>query len=749
MMNAKQHGLGTILWAGLGLAVWLNMGLTAASLPAHAAPTVNIITVTTTDDSWFPGGGCSLREALDNANNNLQRFGLDGDCPAGSATETDVIVLQSGVEYVLELTESEEEPNNSGDLDILPNGLPLDLRIEVVGGTEPAIIRTTVASQRVLDIHEGATVEIENVGFTGGWSGSGGGIRNQGTLTLTEVLLWGNTSTGGGGIYNTGTAVLIRCDVFENRLRGVGGGGGISNIGSIVLEETTVRLNDTDGGAARNGVGVHNSGEGATMWIRNSLITGNKGLGSTNNGGGAMTWARGMLYIENSVISDNTINVSNGGGGGVAVINAFAEISHTEIISNNIGSGNGGGAGVYISGVNPPAQITITHSTIAYNQFLEDGYGGGVAITEGTTATIHETSITHNKVLLGGGIYNRQGELTLTNTAVNHNEAIHEYGGGIANELGGILHATNVSLIGNRGHSGGGLANVGPNSVATLNQVVIRDNIAHKEYGGGIGNRGGIVTLQNNSVVEGNTAVFGGGGIANLELAQMTVQDTAVYGNTSQDFGGGLYVVTGSHVTLNRVGVYSNTAELAAGGGIYNNATLQLGNSTISGNNAPAGNGGGLAADDVGNSNTMLVNVTLANNGGGLNLFKAGGTLTLQNSVLSMSGGNNCAITGSITSLGSNVASDGSCTGLDHASDQTADPLLGPLAGNGGHTLTHALLAGSPAIRVGNITACQSALVGNVDQRGFARGTAVCDAGAYEAGGGVPQMAIYLPLVLR
>ncbi len=630
-------------------------------------------------------------------------------------------------------------PLPSGDLDILPNGLPLDVRIEVAGGTEPATIRMTVVEQRVLDIHEEATVEIENVGFTGGWQGSGGGIRNEGTLTLTEVLLWGNTSTAGGGLYNTGTAVLIRCDVFENRLRGVGGGGGISNVGSIILDETTVHLNDTDDGAARNGVGVYN-GTGGSMWIRNSLITDNKGLGSTNSGGGVMTRQGVMLRIEDSVISHNSVETANDGGGGVSVINASAEIINTQIIHNKITSGDGGGAGIYVVGVGPAAQVTITHSTIAHNEFAESGYGGGLAMRNEAIVTIHETSITHNKAVLAGGIYNAQGQLMLTNTAVNNNEAT-EHGGGIANEFGGILHATAVSLIGNKAHSGGGLANV--ESVATLNQTTIRDNTAKVEYGGGIGNVNGLVTLQNDSVVEGNSAILGGGGIANLEGAQMTVQDTAVWGNSSEQLGGGLYVVHGSNVTLNRVGVYSNTAELQGGGGIYNNATLQLGNSTISGNSAPAG--GGLAADMHGN--ITAVNVTWAHNGAGLNIVQAGGVLSLQNSVLAMSGEDNCAIGGGgITSLGSNVASDSSCTGLNHTSDQTADPLLGPLANNGGPTLTHALLAGSPAIGAGNVAACQSTVVAGVDQRGFTRGTSACDSGAYEAGG---TLAVYLPLILR
>ena len=61
-----------------------------------------------------------------------------------------------------------------------------------------------------------------------------------------------------------------------------------------------------------------------------------------------------------------------------------------------------------------------------------------------------------------------------------------------------------------------------------------------------------------------------------------------------------------------------------------------------------------------------------------------------------------------------------------------ADPMLGPLAANGGPTRTHALLAGSPAIDAGipvvgsGFFACRAQ-----DQRGFPRNGA-CDIGAYE-----------------
>lgn len=79
------------------------------------------------------------------------------------------------------------------------------------------------------------------------------------------------------------------------------------------------------------------------------------------------------------------------------------------------------------------------------------------------------------------------------------------------------------------------------------------------------------------------------------------------------------------------------------------------------------------------------------------------------------------------------------------------NPLLAPLADNGGPTLTHALLTGSPAIDSGPNAA---AVCPATDQRGAPRpmdgdgdGQAVCDIGAFEYGALFPWL--YLPLVLR
>ena len=56
----------------------------------------------------------------------------------------------------------------------------------------------------------------------------------------------------------------------------------------------------------------------------------------------------------------------------------------------------------------------------------------------------------------------------------------------------------------------------------------------------------------------------------------------------------------------------------------------------------------------------------------------------------------------SFTSLGNNIFDDASVTSVLASDQVNTDPLLGPLADNGGPTPTHALLSGSTAIDAGN-----------------------------------------------
>jgi CSLREA domain-containing protein len=227
-------------------------------------------------------------------------------------------------------------------------------------------------------------------------------------------------------------------------------------------------------------------------------------------------------------------------------------------------------------------------------------------------------------------------------------------------------------------------------------------------------------------------SVADGGAIENFE--KLTLNNVSVAGNTADGDGGGVSTV--NDVTFTNVTVSGNTtAAMHVGGGIsHDGGTLTLVNVTVSGNGAAAG--GGLENAD----SAVLTNVTIANDtGGGFDnqgSFNIPPGTAMLNNVLLANNGTNCT-GGMLTGNAHNMETGASC--LFGAAGSNKNPLLGPLADNGGPTFTHALGAGSPAIDTAG-SPCP-----NTDQRGAARpvdgngdSVAVCDIGAYEFNGVPP-----------
>ncbi|MFQ5665490.1 MAG: choice-of-anchor Q domain-containing protein [Candidatus Binatia bacterium] len=226
------------------------------------------------------------------------------------------------------------------------------------------------------------------------------------------------------------------------------------------------------------------------------------------------------------------------------------------------------------------------------------------------------------------------------------------------------------------------------------------------------------VVISQITVQNGNAAGTAGGGIRNTGTLALTA--LTIRGNTATD-GGGIANVAAGSVQLTNVTLSSNTA--ARGGGIAN---------------CPAG-----AAPCLG-ATAQLANVTISDNsattGAGVHNF---GTVQLLNTIVGNSPiGFTCA--GRVViSLGHNIDRFDTCLFRENGDLHNTDPMLDALRDNGGSTLTHALLPGSPAIDAGDNAGCPA-----TDQRGAPRptdgnadGAPVCDIGAVEAPGAVGPTA--------
>ncbi|MEZ5559380.1 MAG: choice-of-anchor Q domain-containing protein [Pseudomonadales bacterium] len=363
-------------------------------------------------------------------------------------------------------------------------------------------------------------------------------------------------------------------------------------------------------------------------------------------------------------------------------------------------------------------------------------FGGGIAVGAGATLALFQESV-HGPGTGGGGGEGPppdvgpggdEGE-TGGVTAVDF-ERIAVIGNQSGSDAGGVIAAAEMTMVdsvlsGNLSNgNGGGLYIDSPTSISgtligtsssdmpyasgALSAALLGEP-NQGENGGGIFDTGSHTTNIEASAINGNTAI-GGGGIGARALVVINLTNTTVSGNTGSDVGGG--ITTNGTVNLRNVTVANN----------------------LSATDAP---GGGAGLNSFGSGTYTLVNTILSNN-------LVQGAEAAREANCGCSGGSANCPPGTIVSTGYNVNDEtvDTCL-LDIAlNDQLAtDPLLEPLANNGGLTETHALpteaigdASTSPAIDSGDTARCP-----NNDQRGSLRpddgdlnGTYLCDVGAYE-----------------
>ncbi|MBI1324764.1 DUF4214 domain-containing protein [bacterium] len=144
---------------------------------------------------------------------------------------------------------------------------------------------------RVFQINRNVTASISGLTIAGGQGVSeGGGLYNQGTLTLTDATVSGNSGSDGGGLYNRGIATLIDTTVSGNTASN--DGGGIFNLGTLTLTGSSI-----SGNSAKDGGGLINRG---TATLSDSTVSVNSAL----NGAGTYNQG-GSLALTNCTVSSN------------------------------------------------------------------------------------------------------------------------------------------------------------------------------------------------------------------------------------------------------------------------------------------------------------------------------------------------------------------------------------------------------------------------------------------------------------
>jgi hypothetical protein len=282
-------------------------------------------------------------------------------------------------------------------------------------------------------------------------------------------------------------------------------------------------------------------------------------------------------------------------------------------------------------------------------------------------------------------------------------------GRGIYNDHSTLV-ISNCAVTGNSDGNGGGIYNDGYDGSASLliHNSSVSSNSAN--YGGGIYNDSRLssntVVLIYGSTLSGNQALDGnGGGIL----------------NTGRDASG-----LGAHIAVLNSTFSGNTAAYS-GGGIYSFAEwghsyLEIQNSTFCSNSATYYGGALLNDGRAGSAIVIIANTILSAGLSDQTIVNVGSLV-----------GNGAFV----ISLGHNLSTDDANGYLTGPEDQiNTNPLLGPLAQNGGLTKTHALLPGSLAI-----DSADPADFPATDQRGYIRPIgSVPDIGAYEYGSYQPVL---------
>lgn len=421
--------------------------------------------------------------------------------------------------------------------------------------------------------------------------------------------------------------------------------------------------------------------------------------GLTITGGQAGAGGGGGLANAGSVLLSASLLISNTAATGGGITNTGRLIlSQSLVVSNTAANGDGGGL------ANAGA-LFLSRSAVLHNTATTGG--GGIANELGSTATLSASTLMSNTattaVASGGGI-NNGGAMTLIATTISRKTAAF---------------------------AGGGISTSGP---MTLTNSVVSANSASspapvgENIGGGINNNG-TLTLTKSSV-SGNATDGIGGGIYNF--GRLTAVASTLSRNIAQG-GGAVYNADFGTLTLQGSAMISNTAP-GSGGATYNDGGIvTVANSTLSGNTAQ--HGGGIkdssALPGPGSGMVTLSYVTLSANAGNISSGIGGDPVQLTGTIVANStSGPNCSDY-FIESQGYNLDSGTSCSFIQPTDLSATDPLLAPLAYNGGPTPTLALLPGSPAMDHGGTSAngCPA-----TDQRGVVRPQGLaCDIGAYEA----------------
>lgn len=442
--------------------------LAAATAGGASAAT---ITVNSLGDTSVPGDGlCSLREAIRNANDKVDRSG--GDCAVGSGADTIVFTVTG----IIALTLVPETPSTA-----LP---PVTTDVAIQGpGAAALTVRVSGNSVRVLEVTAGGRLTLTGLTVADGLvpGAGGGGVLSLGTVVVTDVVFSNNAAANGGALYLSNTPnPLTRVTFAGNRASGNGGAIYAAPGSPLDVRSSAFTDNRADG----NGGAVYGDGD-----LSGCTFSAN----TTGGNGGAVYNPFGTLTVADSTF---TSNLATAGGGAIYVPDGVLTVARTSFTGNAADSGGG------IFGGEAPT-ITVSRSTFTNNTAL--GGGGGILNTDGTL-TVDQSTFTGNSASSGGAIEGGVGSNSVLASTLSGNSAVQ--GGGVSVSSG--LSVVGSALSGNTATTEGGGVYVGTDAGFGISNSTLSGNTAGTSGGGlyaSAASRPGTIT---HVTFYGNTASSGG-----------------------------------------------------------------------------------------------------------------------------------------------------------------------------------------------------------------------------------------------
>ncbi len=611
-------------------------------------------------------------------------------------------------------------------------------------------------------------------------AGSGGGLFVDGDLLVDGCTVSGNTATagfsstgGGGGLrlsnyYDSNAVFTIRNSTISGNSSSRGGGIYLRPFNTTL----TVQNSTITGNTAGRGGGIYNYSFSGTIALNSSIVSGNT-----------------ATLFATDVYSDSKVTMSFsavGSNAGFTMTDLGGNLPFQPHANLKLGplANNGGPTQTHMLAITSPCLDKGNNSL----GLTTDQRGTGFPRLSGAAPDIGAVELSSLIVTN----LNDSGPGSLRQAVLDANSKSGTDTIDFVPGLAGTITLTSGEIVISQGVTfqgpGSSVLSISGNNASRIfdvssapaaSGIVFSGLTLTGGFGSGFSSSGGAIrgTSQSLQVMacvfssNKSAGTFNGiGGAIVLTAGTLTATNSSFTGNIASTRGGALAIQgTGSNLILNGCTVSGNSS--GDGGGVYVNSGLSVQNSTISGNIASGGggseSGGGILAFGPFAAGIMIVNSTFSGNsafsGGGIALNNTISTtnLTIRNSTITANSAGNLGggiarmtgvatiaiessiVAGNVNVTAPDISSAGSVSvktsAVGSALGFTKTDLggnlafgtnlkLGPLANNGGVTLTHLPAIDSPVVNAGSNPASLK-----TDQRGFARVVgAGADIGAVE-----------------